>query len=379
MPANYLDYFPYYQYLMPWSDFHRLWLKLLPNKNSDVLDLVEDAPRISATLSAEELTRFAESLYVYDLIQQASFGSDVDTVDCSKTRKILITKKENDSGPLFKVSPAAMPLALLSEKTCNFANLTVQEYKIWRAIRQKLNNIIEGYNDFSDLCKEAPEYFPRTLFLQDVWLTTLNRHKEIDFLISHLLFNLYESDCSACGRLFCRCRKRPRLQIQPRECKHPRQQKGILPAALFSQEEDVDTVSVTANPATSSMLYAICETLKLDWEFLKEVAECVNSSHRIITIKESFPRLIIVPNTKHHNSARLRQLVTSLIHEANELNTEGLQMTHYAFCNGLGKPEELSFVLSELLYPHLKTTIKNVIFDYDFRVRKEFYEYYNRA
>ena len=358
--------------LLRWNDFHQLWIHLLSLRGAQALDLVEDSEWVTRTLGEDHINDFCASLYCYHLIQQVCLELFTGSQDRPLAQEIQITDKRHKKKQTERLSPAAIPLAILSGKKNNFHMISTQEYEIWRTRGRMYGDLIFD-SQMRSLHEHAPDYFPKDLRAE--WLSVrskaVQRHQEIDNLILSRRFYYYHSDCEKCGRKDCYCKGKSTIELSFREYEHNSLELEMYQKIWFEPEGGVDTISVTANLGGFTTIYAVCRSLNFDWELVRQVAEYVNTVYKVVSIPEFKPRLIVVPKTRSVDYPGSRRLMTQLLYEANTLETKVLHMTHYGFCNGLSKPNELAIILRDLLYPHLKTTIGRVIIDFDSRAKKD--------
>jgi hypothetical protein len=358
--------------LLTWTEFHKLWLQLLSRNCTQSIELADNTEWIIKEVGEEQIYDFSASLYCYHLIQQVYLEYFLKSSHGSPPQEIQISDKCRTPNQTGRLSPAAMPLAVLSRKKIEFHTVTAKEYEIWRT-RGRLYDRLILNSGMRYLHREGHDYFPNDF--RNVWLNVLHKamqkHEEIDNLILTRRFKFYHNDCEDCGRIDCYCKEKSTLELGFRECEHTAHELAMFQKIRFEPEDDVDTISVTANLAGFTTIYAVCRSLKFDWELVRQVAECANKYRQVISISEFNPRLIVVPKTLSVDYPGSRRLMTQLIFEANKLRTKVLHMTHYGFCNGLSQPKELTIVLRDLNYPHLKTTIEKVIIDFDSRAKRD--------
>ena len=358
---------------LTWKHFENLLtvaLEARKSKDNDgLLNLFEDTLEVRKVVGEEHIYAFAQSLYCYDLLQQVysrDFAQDSDDLPKKKigARGLLSLSS--------RLSPASMPLALLSHKEDNFASLSKGDYQSWRSNEQSLRDKLMEL-DYLRLSWKASEYFPKVQPGEHLWLIykALKKHDEINALISTLRFKHLHSDCTTCGRLDCYCSANTsKLRISLREVENTNYEVQMVQKIWFTPVPEADTISVSANLSGFTMINAASRALGYDWDHVKQVAEIANRNREVICFSNLKPRLIIVPRTGGQNVSLTRKLLTQVINDANTLGTKILHMTHYGFCNNLSNATELGIIFENLLYPHLNTTIESVIFDFDSRAKQ---------
>lgn len=361
---------------MRWEQFERVWLAVRSVTEhcpyDDLLNLFEDTPKVREFLGEETLFPFARALYCYDLVQQVYFTYFSDRTGVAPKKHIGAHGLLSLSG---RLSPASMPLALLTNKQDKWWLASKDDYRAWQlsepTFREHLLDL-----DYEDLSAAAPEYFPKLGEYKAMKVRDLVRkkHYEIDALISTLRFKHLHYDCEICHRMDCYCNSgASSLRVSLREIENSDYEVQMFQKIWFTPEPDADTVSVSANLSGFTMINAVSRALGYDWDHVKQVAEIVNSRQEVVCMSELHPRLIIVPKTRGRDYPPTRRLLTQVLGEANAHETKVLHMTHYGFCNGLSKSSEPLTIFRDLMYPHLKTTIERVIFDYDTRASRKIF------
>ena len=370
---------------LTWKQFQNLLtvaLEARKSKDSDgLMNLFEDVLEVRRVVGKDRINEFAQSLYCYDLVQQVYsqyFAQDSDD---------LPQKKIGAKGVLSlasRLSPASMPLALLSCKEDNFDFVSKDAYEAWTSSKLSLEiKLWElGYNDLS---WEAREYFPRVRRpdgspLDGRILThyAIKIHSEISTLISTRRFKHLHYDCTTCGRLDCYCSSATnKLHFSFREIESTDYEVQMFQKIWFSPVHEADTISVSANLSGFTMINAVSRALGYDWDHVREVAKTANQNREVICLEDLTPRLIIVPKTCGKDDSLTRELLTQVFNYANALETKILHMTHYGFCNNLSDSTEPSIIFRELLNPHLITTIESIVFDCDTRATHRMFNIYN--
>ena len=354
---------------LSWEQFENLWTVALEARkskdNNGLLNLFEDALEVRKAVGEKNIHAFAQSVYCYDLIQQVY--SQYFAYDSGDT-----PKKRIGAGGLLslsgQLSPASMPLALMSHKEDNFESVSKDDFRSWKSnehsLRCKLTEL-----DYRRLSWKASEYFPRVKYHPWLILKAIEKHGEINSLISTLRFKHLHYDCATCGRLDCYCTANTsKLRISFREVENTDYEVHMFQKIWFAPVPEADTISVSANLSGFTMINAVSRALGYDWEHVKQVAETANRNREVICFSDLEPRLIIVPKT-YGNGSLTRKFLTQVINDANTLGTKILHMTHYGFCNNLSNNIEPQIIFENLLYPHLNTTIESVIFDCDSRAK----------
>lgn len=366
---------------MRWEQFERLWVDVLkateyrPNifvwRFDNTLNLFSDVQEVREFVGDDILVPFARALYCYDLFQQVYYKYF--SLETGKQQKNIGTR-----GALAlsnRLSPASMSLALLTNKADEWWLASIDDYRAWQihepSFREELSRL--NYDDLSSI---APEYFPKLGEYQSMKLRDLVRkkHYEIDTLISTLRFKHLHYDCDICHRMDCYCNRGiSSLRVSLREIENSDYEVQMFQKIWFNPEPNADTVSVSANLAGFTMINAVSRALGYDWDHVKSVAEVANIRKEVICISDISPRLIIVPKTRGRNYPPTRRLLAQVLSEANSHKTKILHMTHYGFCNGLSDRAAPTAIFRDLMYPHLKTTIERVIFDYDTRAKRQIF------
>ena len=360
--------------LMPWCEFERHWEAVLSVREDpgslEVLNLFADVSGVRSCLTDDHLFQFCRALYCYDLFQQVYFTY----FSSGKFPK----REVGAFGVLSlssRLSPASMPLALLTDKKRNYQSMTHEEYKLWKLHKHDFREALFQIR-YDELSESASEYFPKVDAgrAYEIRKFVKKKHDEIDSLISTLRYKHVNYDCDVCKSMDCYCsRVSSTLRVSLREIETSDYETQMFQKIWFTPDPDADTISVSANLNGFTMINAVCRSLGYDWDRVRDVADVANIRHEVISLVDLKPRLVIVPKTRGTNYPLTRRLLTQLIGEANFLKTKVLHMTHFGFCNGISDRTDLVTILGTLLYPHLQTTIETVIFDYDSRAEKSVY------
>jgi hypothetical protein len=365
---------------MCWEEFQPLWdravLRCEPLGNYGLPNLFEDVQRISEVIGEDRLVPFCLALYSYDLIQQVYFNYFRDHFAGGKFKPIGSNGVLSISA---RLSPASLPLALLSRKTEGFDKVSHEEYELWQKYSKSIIDQLRRLR-YGKLSEKSPEFFPPVTDYQDLGLRTktVNKHYEIDSLISTRRFRHLHHACENCGQMNCYCAGTSKLRLSFRECSHTDYELQMRQKIFFIPDPDADTVSVSANLSGFTTINAVSRAFGYDWDWVKQVAEVANERKEVICLSDLKPRLIIVPKTIGQNYPTTTQLMTQVIHEANTIGTKVLHMTHYGFSDSLYITESRT-ILKELMYPHLKTTIERVVFDHDTRNKRYIYQVFKEA
>ena len=372
---------------LSWKQFESLLtvaLEAKRSKDSDgLLNLFEDVLEVRRVVGKDRINEFAQWLYCYDLVQQ------VYSQYFSQNSDDLPQKKIGAKGVLSlasRLSPASMPLALLSCKEGNFDSVSKDAYEAWRSNKRSLETKLVKL-DYNKLSWEAREYFPRVrrpdgrpidggILTYHAW----EIHSEISDLISTRRFKHLHYDCTTCGRLDCYCSSaKNKLHISLREVENTDYEVQMFQKIWFATFPEADTVSVSANLSGFTMINAVSRALGYDWDHVKEIAKTANQNREVICLQDLTPRLIIVPKTDGKDDSLTRKLLTQVINDANALGTKILHMTHYGFCNNLSYGTDPSIIFRELLNPHLSTAIESVVFDCDSRAKHRMFNIFKSS
>ena len=174
---------------MDWEEFELLWDRALLRCNSlrhnGLPNLFEDVQKISTVVGEDGLASFCLALYSYDLIQQVYFNYFRDQCTVRQVKPIGSTGVLSLSA---RLSPASLPLALLSRKTEGFDKVSHEEYGLWQKHSKTVLDQLRRLR-YEKLSEKSPEFFPPVTDYQDLGLRnkTVSKHYEIDSLILSLI------------------------------------------------------------------------------------------------------------------------------------------------------------------------------------------------
>jgi hypothetical protein len=137
----------------------------------------------------------------------------------------------------------------------------------------------------------------------------------------------------------------------------------------FHPCEDVDAISVTANPEGFTTQNRVGQLLGYDQKAMIDAAKASNDKYEIAILNKSKPPLLLVPQTYGEKNSLF--LINDLIAACNHLKVKKLHFTHFGFIQNKLPKNEVEQILRIMLDPNIQSTIKTVVWDVDSRVQDE--------
>jgi hypothetical protein len=145
----------------------------------------------------------------------------------------------------------------------------------------------------------------------------------------------------------------------------------------FTVAEDIDAISISANPNGFTPLTAAFRAMNLNHkDFEDEIFACRKQDVVIELKNQPFNslKIILVPPTrglptKHHT---YEYYMTRILEICNINNLKNLHFTHYGFLNGGYHLDEVLRVMTTLLHPLVFKTLEHIYFEVDERYYREF-------
>jgi hypothetical protein len=137
----------------------------------------------------------------------------------------------------------------------------------------------------------------------------------------------------------------------------------------FPESIESDVISATANIDGFTPLTAISR--KYGWrnDLLTAASAQCNIRNEIAVIKELTPTLLLVPSTKGKGDTDF--LIKDLIKATNAVKADVLNFTHFGFIQNKLPIYEIQSILDVLFDENFKSSIRVIIWDIDFRFKKE--------
>jgi hypothetical protein len=133
----------------------------------------------------------------------------------------------------------------------------------------------------------------------------------------------------------------------------------------FHPCEDVDAISVTANPEGFTTQNRVGHLLGYDHEAMVAAAKACNDKYEIAILNRSTPPLLLVPQTYGRKDSLF--LINDLMAACNHLKVKRLHFTHFGFIQKELPKSEVEKILQVMHDPHIQSTIETVIWDIDTR------------
>lgn len=133
----------------------------------------------------------------------------------------------------------------------------------------------------------------------------------------------------------------------------------------FHPCEDVDAISVTANPEGFTTQNRVGYLLGYDQEVMVDAAKACNDKYEIAILNKSSPPLLLVPQTYGRKDSLF--LINDLMAACNHLKVKRLHFTHFGFIQKELPKCEVEKILQVMHDPHIQSTIETVIWDIDTR------------
>ena len=133
----------------------------------------------------------------------------------------------------------------------------------------------------------------------------------------------------------------------------------------FHPCEDVDAISVTANPEGFTTQNSVGHSLGYDQEVMVDAAKACNDKYEIAILKKSTPPLLLVPQTYGRKDSLF--LINDLIAACKHLKVKRLHFTHFGFIQKELPKSEVEQILKFMLNPPTQISLDTVIWDIDTR------------
>lgn len=159
------------------------------------------------------------------------------------------------------------------------------------------------------------------------------------------------------------------MEIIFREMPHTYDEVVMGHKLWFPESIESDVISATANIDGFTPLTAISR--KYGWrnDLLTAASAQCNIRNEIAVIKELTPTLLLVPSTKGKGDTDF--LINDLIKAANAVKADVLNFTHFGFIQNKLPIYEIQSILDVLFDENFKSSIRVIIWDIDFRFKKE--------
>lgn len=163
------------------------------------------------------------------------------------------------------------------------------------------------------------------------------------------------------------------MEIIFREMPHTYDEVVLGHKIWFPESIESDAISATANSGGFTPLTAIAR--RYGWgdvggrDLIEQSSRECNQIGEVAVINDVKPKLLLVPKTK--GKAEVAFLIDDLITAANAISVDVLNFTHYGFVQNKLPKEEVNSILRVMLSPQTKSTIRVVVWDIDFRFKKE--------
>lgn len=159
------------------------------------------------------------------------------------------------------------------------------------------------------------------------------------------------------------------MEIIFRAISHSRDEIAMGHKIWFPESVESDVISATANSNGFTPLTAIARRYNWGRDLIEAASNQCNSRGEIAVIREVRPTLLLVPST--NGKVETSFLINDLINAANQIKADVLNFTHYGFMQNKLPIIEIKSILKLLLDPDLKSSIRVVVWDIDFRFRRE--------
>jgi hypothetical protein len=159
------------------------------------------------------------------------------------------------------------------------------------------------------------------------------------------------------------------MEIIFREMPHTYHEVVMGQKIWFPESIESDAISATANSGGFTPLTAIARRYDWDRDLVDQASTECNRVGEIAVINDVKPKLLLVPKTK--GKAEVTFLIDDLIAAANAIKVDVLNFTHFGFVQNKLPKEEVNSILRVMMSPQTKSTIRVVVWDIDFRFKKE--------
>jgi len=159
------------------------------------------------------------------------------------------------------------------------------------------------------------------------------------------------------------------MEIIFREMPHTYDEVVMGHKLWFPESIESDVISATANIDGFTPLTAISRRYGWRNDLLTAASAQCNIRNEIAVIKELTPTLLLVPSTKGKGDTDF--LIKDLIKAANAVKADVLNFTHFGFIQNKLPIDEIQSILDVLFDENFKSSIRVIIWDIDFRFKKE--------
>jgi len=159
------------------------------------------------------------------------------------------------------------------------------------------------------------------------------------------------------------------MEIVFREMPHSYDEVVMGHKIWFPDSIESDALSATANSDGFTPLTAIARRYGWDRDLVEQASRECNRIGEVAVISDVKPMLLLVPRTK--GKTEVTFLVEDLIAAANALKVDVLNFTHFGFVQNRLPKEEVNSILMAMMNPKVESTIRVVVWDIDFRFKKE--------
>jgi hypothetical protein len=159
------------------------------------------------------------------------------------------------------------------------------------------------------------------------------------------------------------------MEIIFREMPHSYDEVVMGHKLWFPESIESDVISATANVNGFTPLNAIARRYSWSTELISSASKQCNSRYEIAVISQLKPTLLLVPSTQGKGDASF--LIKDLVSAANAVKTDVLNFTHFGFIQNKLPKNEISTILDYFMNPNVRSSIRVVVWDIDFRFKKE--------
>lgn len=159
------------------------------------------------------------------------------------------------------------------------------------------------------------------------------------------------------------------MEIVFREMPHTYDEVVMGHKLWFPESVESDVISATANINGFTPLTAIARRYGWSNRILTSASAQCNSRNEIAVMKELSPTLLLVPSTQGKGDTDF--LIKDLISAANAVKADVLNFTHFGFIQNKLPKSEIQSILNVLFDNNIKSSIRVIIWDIDFRFKKE--------
>ena len=159
------------------------------------------------------------------------------------------------------------------------------------------------------------------------------------------------------------------MEIIFREQPHTYDEVAMGHKLWFRDSIESDAISATANIGGFTPLTAIARRYEWNRDMITAASNECNERKEIAIVRNLNPTLLLVPATQGKGDTSF--LITDLINAANTIGSDVLNFTHYGFVQNKLPEAEINLILDMILDPYLKSSIRVVVWDIDFRFKTD--------